>query len=138
MTKKTDLIVVDSDGELIVAANGHVSSDNRKLVKLVKEAAKNRRAVRIVFPAGTRVRASLDPADLLGITAALFAAKPGRTILLQAPVEVTEWVAAESARTGGGCLSFSSVSGDFEMPDLTDETQPYSIRDMFKSKGKNS
>ena len=53
MTKKTDLIVVDADGELIVAANGHVSSDNRELVKLVKQAAKNGRAVQIVAPAGS-------------------------------------------------------------------------------------
>lgn len=136
MTKKTDLIVVDSDGELIVAANGRISSDNRQLVKLVKKAVADRRLVQIVSPNGSRVRASLDQEDLIGITAALFAANPGRTKILEAPATVNEWVAEESNRTGGGCLKSPSVSEDFQVPDLNDSNNPYSLRDMFISKRK--
>lgn len=137
MTKKTDLIVVDSNGELIVAANGKISSDNRQLVKLVKQAVKERRPVQLVSPNGSQVRASLNPEDLIGITAALFSANPGRTTILEAPPKVTEWVAEESNRTGGGCLKSPSVSEDFQVPDLNDSSNPYSIRDMFLSNGKD-
>lgn len=138
MTKKTDIIVVDADGELIVAANGQISSDNRQLVKRVQRAAETGRLVQLVSPVGSRVRASLDPTDLLGITAALFAARPGRTTILEAPPEVMDWVAEESAGNEGGCFNAPSVAEDFEVPDLNDESNPYSIRDMFLPKRKSS
>lgn len=90
--KITQLIVVDADGEIITAANGLVSSDNRELVKTVKTEAELGTEVQMIVPFGERVRANLDdPKDLLGITAALFSARPGRTRLLEAPGEVWEW-----------------------------------------------
>jgi hypothetical protein len=100
------MIVVDADGEIITAANGHVSSDNPELVKKVKEAGYfGFPSIRFFEPSGTDVSPSLDPNDLIGITAALFSAKPGRTILLEAPAEVQEWLEEERAKLGGSCVS---------------------------------
>lgn len=132
MTKKTVLIVVDSDGELIVSANGQISSDNRELVKRVKQAAEIRRRVQLVAPFGNKVTASLEPDNLLGLTAALFAANPGRTTLIEAPEEVTEWIAKESEAQAGGCRKLPPSSmEDFKVPDLHDSNNPYAIRDML-------
>lgn len=103
-TKKiTQLIVVDADGEIITAANGLVSSDNRELVRLVKTEAELGTEVQMVAPFGERVRANLeDPQDVLGITAALFSARPGRTRLLEAPGEVWDWFNDEESHDGEG------------------------------------
>lgn len=101
--KITQLIVVDADGEIITAANGLVSSDNRELVKAVKTEAELGTEIQMIAPFGERVRANLeDPADLLGITAALFSARPGRTRLLEAPGEVWEWFNDADKHDGEG------------------------------------
>lgn len=94
MTKKiVQMIVVDADGEIITAANGLVSSDNPELVKAVKHRARIGTYVRFVEPYGREVQANLDdPENLIGIAAALFTARPGRTRLLEAPAEVKEWI----------------------------------------------
>jgi hypothetical protein len=101
--KITQLIVVDADGEIITAANGLVSSDNRDLVRAVKIEAELGTEIQMVAPFGERIRANLeDPEDLLGITAALFSARPGRTRLLEAPGEVWEWFNDEDKHDGEG------------------------------------
>lgn len=122
MTKKNTnsvkVIVVDADGEIITAANGRISSDNPALTKIVKELAEIGMEVQLVQPFGNYVRASLDPNNLIGITAALFSAKPGRTRLLEAPDEVWDWWNSESS--AGTCHhtvdpageNFSSMSWD--------------------------
>lgn len=129
MTKKTkkavQMIVVDADGEIITAANGHVSSDNPELVKKVKNAWLS---VRLIYPFGTRVTPSLrDPENLIGITAALFSARPGRTRLLEAPAEVWEWMKNDHALRGG-CISASpkevQESDEVEIQ-LTDEEKSF-------------
>jgi hypothetical protein len=121
MTKKTkesvQMIVVDADGTIITAANGLVSSDNPELVKAVKRAVSFRRRIQIVQPSGSEIRANLDPKDLIGITAALFSAKPGRTRLLEAPAEVKEWFKLERADFGGGCLPLTSYPEDSKATD---------------------
>lgn len=90
------MIVVDADGEIITAANGLVSSDNPELVKAVKHRARIGTWVRLVEPYGREVQANLaDPKDVIAITAALFAARPGRTRLLEAPAEVKEWISQD-------------------------------------------
>lgn len=90
------MIVVDADGEIITAANGLVSSDNPELVKAVKHRARIGTWVRFVEPYGREVQANLDdPKDVIAITAALFAARPGRTRLLEAPNEVKEWISQD-------------------------------------------
>jgi hypothetical protein len=102
-TKITQLIVVDADGEIITAANGLVSSDNRELVRIVKREAELGTPVQMVAPFGEWVRANLeDPQDALGITAALFSARPGRTRLLEAPGEVWEWFNNDESHDGEG------------------------------------
>jgi hypothetical protein len=116
MTKKTNLIVVDADGELIIAANGQISSDNRELVKRVKNAWF---PIQLIQPFGTVVRPSRDPENLVGLTAALFSAKPGRTRLLEAPDEVWEWMKEEYTKKGGGCLPNAS---SIEPESFTDDT----------------
>lgn len=103
MKKIIQLIVVDADGEIITATNGLVSSDNRELVRLVKREAELGTPVQMVAPFGEHVRANLeDPKDALGITAALFSARPGRTRLLEAPGEVWEWFNDEGSHDGEG------------------------------------
>ena len=94
MAKKyvTKLIVVDADGDIVTASNGLVSSDNRELVRTIKREALLGTPARLVPPFGREVNASLDPENLIGITAALFTARPGRTKLLEAPAEVWEWL----------------------------------------------
>lgn len=99
--KKMTMIIVDSDGEIISAANGHVSSENKELVRLVKRGAALGSPTQLVPPFGTLVNASLDdPEDNLAITAALFSAKPGRTFLLEAPADVKDWIEADSEENG--------------------------------------
>ena len=96
MVKKiTKLIVVDADGEIITCANGLVSSDNRELVRIVKREALIGTPVQLVSPFGSYVTATLDPTDLVGLTAALFSARPGRTRLLEAPAEVWDFIEEE-------------------------------------------
>lgn len=97
MTKRiVQMIIVDADGEIITAANGLVSSDNPELVKAVKHRARIGTYVRLVEPYGREVQANLaDPEDVIAITAALFAARPGRTKLLEAPAEVKEWISQD-------------------------------------------
>lgn len=93
MTNKiVKMTVVDADGEIITAANNLVSSDNSELVRLVKLAAKIRTEVQFVAPFGRTVQAELNPENPVGIAAALFAARPGRTRLLEAPSEVWDWL----------------------------------------------
>lgn len=111
-TKIIKLIVVDADGEIITAANGLVSSDNRELVRLVKKEAKISTPVQLVAPFGRTVYANLDPEDLVGITAALFSARPGRTRLLEAPAEVWEWL--EEDLENGEEESFPDVNSSEE------------------------
>lgn len=120
MTKKINLIVVDADGEIITAANGHVSSDNPELVKLVKRSVFLPWSVQLVRPFGRWVRPSLDPENLIGITAALFSAKPGRTQLLEAPSEVMEWFQEEHSRRDY-CVPFvGSSTKSFRLRDAND------------------
>jgi hypothetical protein len=93
MTKYvTKLIIVDADGDIVTAANGAISSDNRELVRIIKREVNLGTLAQLIPPFGRTVQASLDPNDLVGITAALFTARPGRTKLLEAPPEVWEWL----------------------------------------------
>lgn len=94
MTKKyvTQLIVVDADGDIVTSANGAISSENRELVRIIKREANLGTLAQLIPPFGRTVQASLDPDNLVGLTAALFTARPGRTKLLEAPPEVWEWL----------------------------------------------
>lgn len=94
MTKKyvTQLIVVDADGDIVTAANGSPSSANRELVRTIQREVNLGTLIQLTPPFGRSVQASLDPEDVVGITAALFSARPGRTRLLEAPPEVWEWL----------------------------------------------
>lgn len=101
MKKIVEMIVVDADGEIITAANGLVSSDNPELVRLVKHAAKSEFPIQLIAPFGRTVAPNLNPTDLVGVTAALFAARPGRTKLLEAPAEVWNWLDEEAGNSEG-------------------------------------
>lgn len=110
MTKKyvTKLIVVDADGELITSANGLISSDNRDLVRTIKREVLLGTRTQLIPPFGRQVETSLDPNNLVGLTAALFSAKPGRTNLLEAPSEVWEWLQEDMEDSEGD--SFADVT----------------------------
>lgn len=116
MTKPTDLIVVDADGEIITAANGKISSDNPELVKMVKDAFL---PLQLISPHGVKVQPSLNPENLLGLTAALFSARPGRTLLLTAPTEVLEWFKDEQRKNDGGCVHHRSRENTRRQDPLT-------------------
>lgn len=94
--KSIQMIIVDSDGEIITAANGRVSSNNPALVKIVKELAAIGMEVQLIQPFGDYFRANLDTKNPIGIVAALFSVNPGRTRLLEAPDEVWEQLKGES------------------------------------------
>lgn len=100
MTKNINMTVVDADGEIITAAFELVSSDNPELVRLVKAAAEIRADVQFIAPYGQTVEAELNRENPLGIAAALFAARPGRTKLLEAPAEVWDWLKNDSDENG--------------------------------------
>jgi hypothetical protein len=128
-TKITQLIVVDADGEIITAANGLVSSDNRELVRLVKREAELGTPVQMVAPFGEWVRANLeDPQNALGITAALFSARPGRTRLLEAPGEVWEWFNDEDSHDGEGD-SFGDADSVEELQAMIEEAGSFKSSD---------
>lgn len=97
MTKKyvTQLIVVDSDGDIVTSANGAISSDNLELIRMIRREVYKGTLIRLVPPFGRTVEPSLNRDNLLGLTAALFSARPGRTRLLEAPPEVWEWMAED-------------------------------------------
>lgn len=114
------LIVVDADGDIITAANGQLSSDNPELVRIVKREALFRRKVQLVAPFGKKIRANLNPEDIMGVTAALFSARPGRTRLLEAPTEVWDWFKEEHSAavcTGSGS---EPSDKDFKFKEMTD------------------
>jgi hypothetical protein len=112
------LIVVDADGDIITAANGQLSSNNQELVRIIKREVLFRRKVQLIAPFGKKVRANLQPEDLIGITAALFSARPGRTKLLEAPAEVWEWFKEASAEAS--CGGNTSSGKDFKFKEMTD------------------
>jgi hypothetical protein len=112
------VIVVDSDGDIITSANGQLSSDNRELVSIIKREVLLRSKVQLVAPFGQKIRANLDPEDLLGNTAALFSARPGRTRLLEAPPEVWAWLKQETITKS--CTGNTSSGKDFQFKDMTD------------------
>jgi hypothetical protein len=110
INESMQLIVVDADGVIITYANGVITSDNPEFVKKVIEAGYyGFPPIRFFEPSGRYVNPNLDPHDLIGITAALFSARPGRTILLEAPAEVKEWFAEERANRSG-CIPESPSS----------------------------
>lgn len=95
------LIVVDADGDIITAANGQISSDNRELIQIIKREVSLGTRTQLIPPFGSLIRASLDPDDLIGLTAALFSARPGRTKLLEAPAEVWRLLEVEIESSEG-------------------------------------
>lgn len=87
---KYNSIVVDSDGELLVWTDGSLSGSH-ELKKKVKRASDLEKPVNLIYGVEDVV-ASLDNIeDYLAVTAAMFAASPGRTRLLEAPKSVMEW-----------------------------------------------
>lgn len=96
MTYPTKLIVVDADGELLSCSNGHISGST-ELRRKAEIASLIGARVTLQAPFGEEVMADLtDPTNSLGIVAALFAAKPGRSRILTAPPEVWEWLDADA------------------------------------------
>lgn len=129
MTKKSNLIAVDSDGELIVYENGQVISNNPELVRIVKEQAKIGMEVQLIQPFGDYFLASLDPENSIGITAALFSARPGRTRLLEAPNEVWDKFQSESYR--GGCGHTLDPDGEDFWSMSWEEMELETARELF-------
>lgn len=107
-------IVVDSDGSLVsCTVDGYVSADYRRR-EIIKEAVKYSRKVRIVSPFGTEIIARLDTS--LGRLAALCCAAPDRSVVLQAPQEVWDWIEEDYLITGE-----YSDEGDVFPDDLDDD-----------------
>ena len=85
--------VVDADGVLISAAGAggknHViiQSENQELVERVRRAAETRMSVEIIHGAKAFTAGWETPTEVL---AALMAAVPGRSIILEAPQEALE------------------------------------------------
>lgn len=123
----TKLIVVDADGELITAANGQISSDNRELVKTIKREVLLGTRTQLIPPFGRQVETSLDPDNLVGLTAALFSAKPGRTNLLEAPAEVWEWLQEDMEDSEGD--SFADVTSLEESRAMFDSAENFHTTD---------
>ena len=90
MTIHTENIVVDSDGELIVFIEGHLSATNAQR-KTIKENVLLGYGVRLIDPFGEEIAPSLDPKTPLNVVAALFSLAPGRSRLLEAPQSVRDY-----------------------------------------------
>lgn len=123
----TKLIVVDADGELVTAANGQISSDNRELVKTIKREVLLGTRVQLIPPFGRQVETSLDPENLVGLTAALFSARPGRTNLLEAPAEVWEWLQEDMEDSEGE--SFADVTSAEDSRAMFDSAENFQTTD---------
>lgn len=123
----TKLIVVDADGEIITAANGLISSDNRELVKTIKREVLLGTRVQLIPPFGRQVETSLDPENLVGLTAALFSARPGRTNLLEAPAEVWEWLQEDMEDSEGE--SFAAVTSVEDSRAMFDSAENFQTTD---------
>lgn len=101
MTKPTLVIAVDSDGELLTVANTNVKGP-KELVDRVKKAVTLEQKVQFTKPYGENVTASLNIEKPLEVLAALWAANPGRSSLLEAPEEVVEWLLDDELNNGEG------------------------------------
>lgn len=99
MTKPTLVIAVDSDGELLTVANTVVKG-SKELVNRVKKAVALEQKVKFTEPYGETVTASLNIEKPLEVLAALWAANPGRSSLLEAPEEVVEWLLDDELNNG--------------------------------------
>jgi hypothetical protein len=90
-TIETKSIVVDSNGQLVVWTDGHLSGD----AKLVKEAKLNSelKLPTPISPFGPIIPADLtDVNNLAGVLAALSSINLGRTRILEAPDEVLDLI----------------------------------------------
>ena len=134
MAKKytTKLIVVDADGEIVTCADGLISSDNRELVRLIKREANLGTYVQLVPPFGRQVQASLDSENLVGLTAALFSVRPGRTTLLEAPAEVWDWLEEDMEEAEGDSFgdaySMEESKAMFDAAENFQNTEKESVR----------
>jgi hypothetical protein len=90
MTKPVQMIVVDSDGEILTAANGQLSGEYAR-IQSIKRNLLLADPVEMFAPYGDAVVPELDVQNPIAIVAALFSAAPGRTSLLDAPGEVWDW-----------------------------------------------
>ena len=111
--KKPVVIVVDSDGDIITYTDGEITCDNPELVEKVEKAPFLPWRVQLISPFGQYVRPSLDPANLIGVTAAMYSANPGRSRLLEGPKEVRQWFKKEYKRYGGGCIPQATGKRDY-------------------------
>lgn len=93
------VIVVDSDGEILVSTNGELGGP-LSLVKKAKQNAAIMKEVRLIEPFGRMVTADLNPENPLGIVAALMSVNPGRSRILECPSEVSSWLAEDSELYG--------------------------------------
>lgn len=91
MTKPTLIIAVDSDGELLTIANTVVKGP-KELTNRVKKAVMLEKKIQFTEPYGETVTASLNIEKPIEVLAALWAANPGRSVLLEAPEEIIEWL----------------------------------------------
>lgn len=99
MAKLTQIIVVDSDGEILTAADGQVGGSSGR-VFMVKRNNLLGTPIRLTEPYGEPVRSELNIRNPIGIVAALFSAKPGRSKLLEAPPEVWDWIDSDIEKYG--------------------------------------
>lgn len=110
------IIVVDSDGEILVSTNGELGGPI-KLVNIAKKNAAIMREVRLVEPFGRMIRADLDPENPLGIVAALMSVNPGRSRILECPSEVSTWLAEDTEMYGEPDTPdeiYNELTGDWE------------------------
>lgn len=97
---KYNSIVVDADGEVLVWTDGSLSGPH-ELKKRVKRASDLEKSVNLIYGVEDVTASLTDKKDYLAVTAALFAAAPGRTRLLEAPESVTTWFDEKSENKEG-------------------------------------
>lgn len=92
MTKYSETIVVDSDGEILSYTNGLLSGP-AKLINIAKRNSRARLPVQLIPPFGETFEANLeDPNERLNVLAAMFSVNPGRSRVLEAPDEIETYI----------------------------------------------
>lgn len=101
MIDATPVVVQLLDDDATAAWDGFQFTGDRRITAAARTAA----AVGTVVEILGRFPAVADSSDPLGATAALFAYRPGRTIILGAPDDVIDWLdertGADEATQGG-------------------------------------
>lgn len=95
-------IVVDSDGILFMSVDGVLTCTDQKVIARARKHSTLNTLVRLYDPFGEQVKADLTDYEnnKIGFVAAMIAANPGRSLILEAPADIMEWLEKDQEEHG--------------------------------------